>query len=126
MESSFGRSRRLRVRSDFDRVFRKGKRIGGRFFLVIGLPNGRQEDRLGLAVSRKVGSAVTRNRVRRLLREGFRRLPRSGGRGLDLVVVARPDIVGRSQAEVEGELRHRLRRLDGGRGGWRTAGAASH
>jgi ribonuclease P protein component len=114
------------VRSDFDRVFRKGKRVGGRFFLVIGLPNGRREDRLGLAVSRKVGSAVMRNRVRRLLREGFRRLPRPRERGLDLVVVARPDIVGMSQAEVDGELRHRLRRLADFRRGRVAAGSASH
>jgi ribonuclease P protein component len=126
MESAFGRGQRLRVRSDFDRVFQKGTRVGGRLFLVIGLPNGRQEDRLGLAVSRKVGSAVTRNRIRRLLREGFRRLPRPRGRGLDLVVVARPQMVGMSQAEVDGELRHRLRRLADCRGSRGEAGPASH
>jgi ribonuclease P protein component len=126
MEWSFGRSQRLRVRSDFDRVFRKGTRVGGRFFLMIGLPNGQEEDRLGLAVSRKVGSAVTRNRVRRLLREGFRRLPGARGKGLDLVVVARPDAVGMSQAEVDGELRHRLGRLAGCRGVRRQAGPAAH
>jgi ribonuclease P protein component len=46
--------------------------------------------RLGLSVSRKVGSAVVRNRVKRLLREAFRTSASALPPGLDLVVVARP------------------------------------
>lgn len=107
----FQREQRLRARPEFDRVFRKGRRLGGRLFMILALPNGRRSHRLGLAVSRKIGNAVTRNRARRLLKEGFRRLQRPEEQGLDLVVVARPDIVGRTQAEVEGELRDRVRRL---------------
>ena len=107
----FQREQRLRTRPEFDQVFRKGRRISGRLFLLIAAPNGRPEHRLGLAVSRKIGNAVTRNRARRLLKEGFRRLARPTEQGLDLVVVARPEIVGRTQAEVEGELRDRVRRL---------------
>lgn len=107
----FQREQRLRARPEFDRVFRKGRRLGGRLFMILALPNDRRSHRLGLAVSRKIGNAVTRNRARRLLKEGFRRLERPEEQGLDLVVVARPDIVGRTQAEVEGELRDRVRRL---------------
>jgi ribonuclease P protein component len=107
----FGHERRLRARAEFDRVFRKGTRVEGRLFVMIGLPTDRPDHRLGLAVSRKVGGAVERNRVRRLLRESFRRLEPADGRGFDLVVVARTDIVGRTQAEVDRELRDRIRRL---------------
>jgi ribonuclease P protein component len=91
---------------------------------MIGLPNDRPDHRLGLAVSRKVGGAIERNRVRRLLRESFRRLEPSDGGGFDLVVVARADIVGRKQAEVDRELRDRIRRL-GARGGARRPPAAA-
>lgn len=122
----FQRERRLRVRAEFDRVFKKGRRMGGRFFVLLALPNGRPENRVGLAVSRKVGNAVTRNRARRLLREGFRRLERPEEQGLDLVLVAGRDIVGRSQAEVEGELRDRVRRLFDRSGSRRRPASASH
>ena len=124
----FQREQRLRTRPEFDHVFRKGQRLGGRLFLLIAAPNGRPGHRLGLAVSRKIGNAVTRNRARRLLREGFRRLavPREPEGGLDLVVVARPEIVGRTQAEVEGELKNRIRRLVERRGDRRSAAPSPH
>ena len=125
MEWGFGGVRRLRARSEFDRVFRKGRRLGGRFFLVIALPNERSQHRLGLAVSRKIGGAVTRNRARRLLRESIRRLPPPAGPGFDLVVVARAEIAGRTQSEVDGELRGRIRHLADRSGSRRTSGPAS-
>jgi len=102
---------RLRTGADFDAVFKRGARLDGRLFLLVAAPNGRAFDRLGLAVSRRIGGAVERNRARRLLREGFRRLPRAGSPGLDLVVVARAPLALRGQAEVDRELRERLLRI---------------
>ena len=126
MEWRFGGVRRLRARSEFDRVFQKGRRLGGRFFVVIALPNERSQHRLGLAVGRKIGGAVTRNRVRRLLRESFRRLEPPAGPGFDLVVVARTEMVGRTQSEVDVELRGRIRRLADRSGSERASGPSCH
>ncbi len=60
--------------------------------------------RLGVTVSRKVGSAVIRNRIKRLIREAFRlqrhRLPQT----LDLVVVAKRAAREATYAELEREL----------------------
>jgi ribonuclease P protein component len=102
---------RLRTGAEFDAVFKRGTRLDGRLFLLVASPNGRAFDRLGLAVSRRVGGAVGRNRARRLLREGFRRVDRPAGPGFDLVVVARAPLAGRGQAEVDRELRERVQRL---------------
>jgi ribonuclease P protein component len=107
----FRRRQRLRTGREFDAAFKRGARAEGRLFLLVAAPNGRPFDRLGLAVSRRIGGSVERNRVRRLLRESFRRLERPPGSGVDLVVVARAALVGLGQAEVDRELRERIRRI---------------
>jgi ribonuclease P protein component len=102
---------RLRTGREFDAVFERGTRLEGRLFLLVAAPNGLRYDRLGLAVSRRVGGAVQRNRARRLVRESFRRMARKTGPGVDLVVVARAEIVGSGQAEVDREFRERVLRI---------------
>ncbi|MCE9589371.1 MAG: ribonuclease P protein component [Planctomycetes bacterium] len=52
--------------------------------------NGLAHMRLGLSVSRRVGTAVARNRVKRMLREVFRLNQHDWPRGYDIVVVVRP------------------------------------
>jgi len=111
MRSRYGPRRRLRSAADFDAVFKRGVRLPGRLFLLVVAQNRVRVDRLGLAASRRIGGAVERNRARRLLRECFRRLPASAGAGFDIVVVAHKDLVACSQAEVDRELRERLRRV---------------
>jgi ribonuclease P protein component len=82
---------RLSRSAEFDRVFRQGRSHAGRDLVLYVFPRGDQdaEPRLGMTVSRKVGSAVERNRIKRVLREAFalesERLPA----GSDAVVIAR-------------------------------------
>lgn len=92
-------------------MFRRGQRLDGRLFTLIVAPNRREEDRFGLAVSRKVGGAVQRNRAKRLLRECFRQLTSDGRDALDVVVLAKPDMVALGLLEVRRELEQRLRRF---------------
>jgi ribonuclease P protein component len=111
MRSRYGPRRRLRTGAEFDAVFKRGTRLGGRLFVLVIAPNPLGIDRLGLAVSRRVGGAVARNRARRLVRDSFRRLAPEAGGGVDIVVVAHKDLVACSQAEVDRELRERIRRI---------------
>ena len=116
MRSRFGLHRRLRTAAEFDAVFKRGARIESRLFVLVVAPNQARVDRLGLAVSRRVGGAVARNRARRLLRESFRRTERRGAGGLDLVAIAQRELVACGQAEVDSELRERFRRIEQRRG----------
>ncbi len=58
--------------------------------LVFATPNQLSHPRLGLSVSRRVGTAVKRNCIKRLLRESFRLMQHDLPRGYDLVIVVRP------------------------------------
>lgn len=102
---------RLTTRGQFQRVFRRGRRLDGDGFLLIASSNEEGRGRLGLAIGRRVGGAVARNRARRLLREVFR-LNRAALVGdLDLVIVAKPGLAERGFGEVEREYRRRLESL---------------
>ena len=100
---AFRRARRIRRRSDFEEVFRVGRRLDAKTFVISYRANGLGYDRLGLSVSRRLGGAVRRNRAKRILRELFRSCAAAAGRepGLDIVVVPRPALLEDGYRETE-------------------------
>ena len=58
--------------------------------MIYALPNDLGHSRLGLSVSRSVGTAPRRNRIKRLIRESFRLMQHDLPRGYDLFVIVRP------------------------------------
>lgn len=91
-------------------MFRRGSRSEGPLFGLIALPRDAGPSRLGLAVDRRVGRAVRRNRAKRRLRECFRR--HKPPLALDVVMVAKREILNVTQAELEREYVRRLRELE--------------
>ena len=90
MAFTFRPQHRLRLPSQFSAVYEAKARESRGPLTVYALPNDLGHPRLGMSVSRKVGTAVRRNRIRRLVRESFRLLQHDFPRGYDLVVVVRP------------------------------------
>src|SRR5919199_6696990 len=102
---------RLTDSPEFERVYRQGTVYRGKLFSAHAFPNEHGNPRLGLSVSRRVGTAVTRNAVRRRLREVFRACTTDIPGDLDLVVSARPAAANATFGEFQAEFGKALSRF---------------
>ena len=85
----FRRRHRLSTDHDYRAVFDARCRKSRGPLTVFARPNGLGHARLGLSVSRKVGTAVRRAAIKRRIREAFRLMPQSQRGNYDLVVTVR-------------------------------------
>lgn len=99
---------RLRASLDFRRVWGARRSRSGRFMALRWRENQLGHARVGFSVSAKVGGAAQRNLVKRRLREAARPLLKDLDRGLDLVVVARPEAAKAGLSELASEFRELL------------------
>jgi ribonuclease P protein component len=84
---NFSRMARIRKSLEFRQVFDARCSAANHVLIVFAIPNGLNQSRLGLSVSRKVGNAVIRNRWKRLIREAFRKTRTGFSETFDLVVI---------------------------------------
>jgi ribonuclease P protein component len=77
----------LTGKAQFELVYKKGRSWAAKEIVIRALPNGLDNTRYGLAVSRRVVIAVVRNRIKRRLREILRQMNLKPG--WDLIVIAR-------------------------------------
>lgn len=94
----------LRTNNDFRQVYKRGTSAVRPCLVLYARKNKRQENRLGLTVTTKIGKAHTRNRVRRRLREIYRLHETEFRPGYDWVIVARSRAVQASYQRLEKEL----------------------
>lgn len=87
---------RLTKSADFQRVYRQGKSVAGRYAVLYYFERAGEAaegtSRLGLSVSKKVGTATVRNLVKRTLKECFRARQEQVAANYDYVIIARPGL----------------------------------
>ncbi len=113
--SSISKRERLRKRRDFLEIYGTGEKLHTPYFVLFLSKNALLHHRLGITVSRKVGSAVVRNRIKRRLREIFRRNKESVSPSSDLVVNVKKRAATASSSELERAFLEAARRR--GQGG---------
>lgn len=106
----FPRAERLTQKAAYHHVFRHGEKLVGRAFICYVVRREGQGCKLGMAVSRKVGSAVVRNHVKRCIREFYRTQRSHFRQEVALVVVARPPAAALNCVECGSALRQMLTR----------------
>jgi len=74
---------------EFKRLYSKGNSAASKLVVVYCIRNGKEENKLGITVSTKLGGAVQRNRIRRRLKEIYRLNEHSLRNGYNIVLVAR-------------------------------------
>lgn len=79
----------LKKNRDFRQVYERGTSYANKYLVMYAMGNGREINRIGISVSKKVGNSVVRHRLKRLIKENYRLREAEFKRGLDMVVLAR-------------------------------------
>ena len=102
---------RLAKKEDFNKVYRQGKSMGNRQFVVYYISNAAVDHfRLGVSVSKKIGNAVVRNRIRRMLKEIVRHHAAHISVHSDMILIARKPSVEMEYLEMEKSVLHILKK----------------
>jgi ribonuclease P protein component len=106
-----GRQARIKHRRDFGQLRQDGKRLANGCLLANWrVLQGPGPSRLGVITSSKIGNAVMRSRARRQLRQAFRFHQHDLAQTVDIVLVARASICGKSFAQVQADYVVMLRK----------------
>ncbi|EHI69112.1 ribonuclease P protein component [Streptococcus ictaluri] len=99
---------RVKREKDFQAIFKVGKSVANRKFVVYHLEKEQKHFRVGISAGKRLGNAVTRNAVKRKIRHVLIDL-RDSLKSEDFVVIARKGVEDLSYQEVKQNLYHVLK-----------------
>jgi len=100
----YPRDARIVRKTDFDAVYRNGKRRSSSHFTVFLKANDLPQSRFGFSIKRALGGAVARNRIRRRVREVVRLHRREISAGWDFVIHPKANVENAAFAALESDL----------------------
>ena len=96
----------LKKNQDFQTVYRGGKSYANKYLVMCVMDSGREDTRIGISASKKVGNRVVRHRFARLVRESFRLNKDILEEGKDIIVVARAAAKDKNFDKIESAFLH--------------------
>lgn len=102
----------IRKNYEFSRIYRKGKFFAAKIMVLYTIKNRKSTNRIGIAISRKVGKSVKRNRIRRLIKENYRHYEQYIKDGYDVVFVARKNENMPSFVDIKKEMKFLFKKLE--------------
>lgn len=104
------KEQRIKKNEDFQKVFKRGKSVANRQFVVYSYRRDKQQQfRIGLSVGKKLGNAVTRNRIKRYIRQSFLEMKDDIKNDTDYVIIARHQAATLDFHETKKSLQHVLK-----------------
>ncbi len=104
------RSQRINQNREYNYIYKKGKKLQGRYIIIFVVTEHSGNNRFGIVTSKKVGGAVKRNRVKRQLRAAIQKNQDLIKTGHGLVIVARSNIKDASYALIENDFVNLMKR----------------
>jgi ribonuclease P protein component len=108
---SFTKAERILKRRDYVALSKSGRRVQNEHFIAYFAPSPHSGTRIGITVTKKVGSAVKRNRIKRLVREYFRLNRHSLSGKWDINIIAKRHIADLSSERAFRSLQELFERI---------------
>lgn len=101
---------RIKKNAEFQEIFKKGKSVANRQFVVYSFKRVDQENfKFGLSVSKKVGNSVIRNQIKRYLRQTLLELSDQIHKDVEFIIIARKPAATMNFADIKSSMIHVLR-----------------
>lgn len=100
------RENRLRKNIEFKKVYKTGKNYWNRNLIVFIRKNGRENTRIGVSITKRIGNAVVRNKLKRRIKsinEDYINFIKSG---YDIVIIPKKNAVGLTFKDLESAVKH--------------------
>lgn len=99
---------KLKKKTDFKKVFDKGKYYGSSFISLKALKNDLEYSRFGVIVGSKISKkAVERNKIKRRIENSIKETKKN----IDIVIMVKPEILKKTYKEIKEQLLSLIEKL---------------
>lgn len=99
----------LKSNRDFRKTYDKGRSFANKYLVIFFVKNNLGNNRIGIAVTKKIGKSVIRNKIRRRIMEAYRLNNGKVKQGYDIVFLSRASAKEVGYREIESALLHLLK-----------------